>query len=130
MPAIEIAYVPTRMALEAHPAIDFEIYLLLQRRGAGEQWTCIRQSDLAHALAKSLSSIRRALRRLAAAGYVAIRHRVVIGGRVCTSAYRVLYGRAREGALERLSYQTGHDEQPLSRQQTHDPHGAGGLYGR
>ena len=112
MVATEIAYVPTRMALEGHPAIDYEVYLLLQRRGAADHWACVRQSELAHALKKSLSSIRRALRRLAEGGYVVIRHRVVLGGRLCATAYRVLYG---EGVHEWLSHQAGSDVQPLQR---------------
>ena len=98
--ATEIAYVPTRMALENHAAIDYDIYLLLQRRGAGDRWVCVRQAQLAHALHKSLSSVRRALRRLADAGYVGIRHRVVLDGRICAVAYRVLYGR-HEGNVQR-----------------------------
>ena len=112
MTATEIAYVPTRMALEVHPAIDYEVYLLLQRRGAADHWACVRQSELAHALNKSLSSIRRALRRLAEGGYLVIRHREVLGGRLCATAYRVLYG---EGVHEWLSHQAGSDVQPLQR---------------
>lgn len=124
--ANELAYVPTRMALEQHTALEYDLYLLLQQRGAADEWVCIRQIELARTLAKSLSSIRRALRRLAEAGYVAIRHRVVIGGRMCATVYRALYG---EGVRERVSHQASHDVQPLQGYETHAHGGDRRIYG-
>jgi len=111
MPPVEIAYVPTRMAFENFTALEWALYVLLQRAGATpDRWLCVHMQPLAHALGRDASNIRKAARRLADRGYLSIAHNVVLNGQRCRVAYRILY---REGVNEWLSRQAGHDVQPL-----------------
>lgn len=106
MPVIEIAYVPTRMAFENLPPLAILLYIALQRYGAADRWVCVHNEQLARALGRDSSGIRRAARRLQEKGYLQIAHDVTIGGQRCRVAYRALYG---EGVNEWLSRQAGHD---------------------
>lgn len=116
MAVVEIAYVPTHMLYEGHTALEYDLYLLLQRKGAADSWVCIKQAELAAALARSLSSIRRALRRLAADGYVVIRHRVMLGGQFCTTVYRARLGQYRESSPPQQDIEGGGHALATSRQ--------------
>lgn len=94
---VELARVPTRMIFERHPTIDYEILLIIQRWHGGEYWICAKHRELAQAVGKSLSSVRRSLRRLISGRYVAVRYHVVIDGRPCAVAYRALFYSESEG---------------------------------